>query len=147
MLYGCLSRSHSSTVRCIDQMKHKSTKWKWAFFFSTTVLFIVIAFLVYGIFDQGVTISYMSLDHASTKKDLKRLSDIFPKNYNKKDILFLLRKKNPDAFIVENKCTVQLDGLKFEFDGKGNLTDIKTGAENIPDSGCDDTEPSTARER
>jgi len=121
-------------------MKNNSTKWKWAFFISIAVFVIVTAFMAYGLLDQGITITYMSNGYERTEKDLNRLAEIFPKNYNKKDILYLLRKNNPDAFIVEDECTVQLAGLRFEFDQNGKLKNINTRAEYSSEYECKSTE-------
>ena len=130
----------NSIVLCKDIMKNNSTKWKWAFFISITVCLAVIVFMAYGLLDQGITITYMSDGYERTEKDLDHLAGIFPKNYDKKDILYLLRKNNPDAFIVEDKCTVQLNGLRFEFDQNGKLKNINTRAEYSSEYECESTE-------
>ena len=134
------ARSSPEIVLCIDIMKINSTKWKWAFFISIAVSAIVFVIMAYGLLDQSITITYMSEGYEKTERDLKRLATIFPNDYDKKDILFLLRKKNPDAFIVENDCTVQLNGLRFEFDGNGRLKNINTRAEYSSEYVCESTE-------
>jgi uncharacterized protein YpmS len=121
-------------------MNNNSTKWKWAFFISIAVFVTVIVFMGYGLLDQGITITYMSDGYERTENDLNRLAEIFPKNYNKKDILYLLRKNNPDAFIVEDECAVQINGLRFEFDQNGKLKNINTRAEYSSEYECESTE-------
>ena len=60
-------------------------KWKWAFFMSTALSIVVIAFLLYAVIDQSVTITYMSQGYRDTEKDLERLAAAFPKDvYSKK---------------------------------------------------------------
>ncbi len=126
---------------CATVMRNKTTKWKLAFFTSIGVSLIVAVVMAYGIVDQGITITYMSDGYERTERDLKRLAEIFPQNYAKKDIIFMLRKKNSNAFIVENECTVQLDGLRFEFDQNGKLKNINTRAEYSSEYECKSTEP------
>jgi len=103
-------------------MEKSINKWKWAFFISTALLISAVAFLLYAVMDQGVTITYMSQGYGDTEKDLERLAKVFPKDvYSKKDIVYLLRREYPEAFIVEGKCTVQLRGLRLSLAKQGNL--------------------------
>ena len=116
----------------------QSSKWRLAFFISTGISLPVIAFLLYGIIDQGVTITYMSEGYEQTKKDLEVLASAFPLDrYNKKDIVTVLRRKNPDAFIVETVCTVQLAGIRFDFDKSGALSAINSRAQYASEKECD----------
>jgi hypothetical protein len=116
----------------------QSSKWRLAFFISTGISLPVIAFLLYGIIDQGVTITYMSEGYDQTKKDLEVLSSVFPLDrYNKKDIVTILRRKNPDAFIVETACAVKLAGISFEFNKNGVLSAINTRAQYTSEKECD----------
>ena len=79
----------------------------------------------------------MSDGYSRTEKDLKTLGDAFPRDrYNKKDILVVLRKLEPQGFIVETKCMIQLNGLRFEFDNKGRLIGVNTKAESSPEYEC-----------
>jgi hypothetical protein len=111
--------------------------WRVAFFAALAIGVVIIALLAYGILDQAVTITHMSDGYSRTEKDLKTLGSVFPRDrYNKKDILVLLRKLDPKGFIVETRCTVQVDGLRFEFDGKGRLVNVNTQAETSPDYEC-----------
>ncbi|WP_146083321.1 hypothetical protein [Methylobacter tundripaludum] len=121
-------------------MEKSINKWKWAFFISTALLISAVAFLLYAVMDQGVTITYMSQGYGDTEKDLERLAKVFPKDvYSKKDIVYLLRREYPEAFIVERKCTVQLRRLRFEFSETGKLIDINTKAESSPEYECGGT--------
>ena len=56
------------------------------------------------------------------------ISKVFPKNYLKKDIIYILRKNYPKALIVEDPMTVQIEGLRFEFDKSGKLININPRA-------------------
>ena len=115
-------------------------KWKIAFFTTLIISLPTVAFLGYGFVDQAVTISYMSQGYKETVSDLKRLGKIFPiDTYAKKDILVLLRQNNPDAFIVETKCRIQLNGLRFEFDEHNKLININTRAQYESEKACKNT--------
>jgi hypothetical protein len=114
-----------------------NSSWRLAFFAALTIGVVIIALLAYGILDQAVTITHRSDGHSRTEKDLKTLASIFPRDrYSKKDILALLRKRDPKGFIVEKPCTVQLNGLRFEFDNKARLVNVNTQAETSPDYEC-----------
>jgi hypothetical protein len=104
-------------------------KWRLALIVITVIAIACIGFLSYIALDASVTISDMTRGRSDTEKSLKRLAQIFPKDsYSKKDVLYLLKKDNPGAFIVESQCAVQIDGLRFEFDTSGKLININTKA-------------------
>lgn len=112
-------------------------KWRIAFFVTLIIAVAVIAVLAYSVVDQAISITYMSDGYSRTEKDLKTLGDAFPRDkYTKKDIVVVLRKLEPQGFIVETKCAVQLNGLRFEFDPKGRLIDVNTKAESSPEYEC-----------
>jgi hypothetical protein len=112
-------------------------KWRIAFFATLAVALPAIGVLVYSVLDQAVTITYMSEGYERTEKDLTMLAQAFPRNrYNKKDIVVVLRRIDPQGFVVEDKCTVQLNGLRFEFDAAGDLVGINTKAESSPEYEC-----------
>ena len=118
-------------------MISSANKWRIAFLATFAASLPVIVFLGYLTIDQGVTVTYMSQGYAETKDDLSRLAKIFPKStYSKNDILFLLRKNDPRAFIVETPCTIQLQGLRFEFNEQDKLMNITTQAQSAPEYAC-----------
>ena len=89
------------------------------------MLVILIAsnlFWAYQVLDQGITVTYHQVTIDNQKKSIEILGRLIKQNasnLNQKDILYLLRKSSPEAFIVEERNLVILDGLKFEFsDGK-----------------------------
>jgi len=121
-------------------MAGSTRPWQIAFFAALVIGVAIIALLVYSVMDQAVTITHMSDGYSRTENDLKTLGDAFPRDrYSKKDVLVVLRKLDPKGFIVETKCTVQLNGLRFEFDNKGRLVNVNTKAESSPDYECPDT--------
>ena len=121
-------------------MDNSAKKWRIAFFLTIAAALPLILFFAYSALDQGITITCLSQGYAETEEDLARLAKIFPKNaYTKKDIVVLLRQHNPEAFIVETSCTVELQNLRFEFDGKGRLLNINTKAQSSPDYECKNT--------
>jgi len=82
----------------------------------------------------------MTQGYSDTKQDFQRLAEIYQKDkYTKKDIVYILRKHSPDAFIVETACYVQVRGLRFEFATDGKLTNIETRATFVPAPECKDT--------
>jgi hypothetical protein len=118
-------------------MTGPSPKWRTAFFATALVAVLAVAFLGYSVVDQAVTLDYMSDGYSRTEKDLKTLGDAFPRDrYSKKDIVAVLRKIDPQGFIVETNCTVQLNGLRFQFDSKGRLVGVNTKAESSADYEC-----------
>ena len=118
-------------------MTGPSPKWRTAFFATALLAVLAVAFLGYSVIDQAVTLTYVSEGHWRTEKDLKTLGDAFPRDrYDRKDIVVVLRKIDPQGFIVETRCTVQLNGLRFEFDSKGRLVRINTRAESSADYEC-----------
>ena len=119
-----------------DSMK----KWQIAFFTTLVLSVVGIGVLVFLLIDQAVTLAYVTDDYGRTAKDLQVLAETFPRDtYRKKDIVVVLRKIDPKAFIVETKCAVQLNGLRFEFNAIGQLVDINTKAESLPEYQCPST--------
>ena len=115
-------------------------KWKIAFFTALVITLPTITLLGYGFVNEAVTISYMSEGYKDTEKALNRLGEIFPHDaYTKKDILVLLRRNNPDAFIVETKCNISLGHLRFDFDNKNKLVNINTRAQFESAVECNNT--------
>jgi len=115
-----------------------STKlWQLAFFAALAIGVGTIALLAYSILDQGVTLTHMSEGYSRSEKDLKMLGDAFPRDrYTKKDIVVVLRKLEPKGLIVQTKCAVQLNGLRFEFDRSGRLVNVNTKAESSAEYAC-----------
>ena len=87
---------------------------------------------------EAVTITYMSDEYDRTKKDLEALAAAFPRDrYNKKDVLVVLRRNNPQAVIVVTPCAIQQDGVRFEFNQQGMLVSINTRADYSPETECE----------
>jgi hypothetical protein len=111
--------------------------WRQAFAAAVAIAVGIIAFLAYSVVDQGVTITHLSEGYSRSENDLKVLADAFPRDrYNKKDVVAVLRKSDPKGFIVETKCAVQLNGLRFEFDSAGRLVNVNTEAGSSSDYPC-----------
>jgi hypothetical protein len=119
-----------------------SVNWRTAFFVSTSVLTAAAAYLGYAWYDRAISYSYLAFGHADTVRDLKRLAKSFPRDrYNRSDILTVLRQNNPSALIIERPCSIQIDGLLFEFDSNGALTTIDPQAEYSPAHACHHAPP------
>jgi hypothetical protein len=112
-------------------------RWKVAFFSLLLLSSCAIAFLAYGFIDMAYTTTYMRDSFDRTEKNLERLSLLFPKQtYRKKDILHLLRSHNKYELIAETSCSIQVDGLRFEFDEKDHLLSINTRADSESEAPC-----------
>ena len=121
-------------------MADSMNKWRIAFFTTLVLSVVGIGFLPFRLIDQAVTLSYVTDDYGRTAKDLQVLAETFPREtYRKKDIVAVLRKVDPKAFIVETKCAVRLNGLRFEFNATGQLVGINTKAESSPEYECPTT--------
>src|SRR5262245_34702242 len=106
----------------------KRNPYKVAFFIQLVVLLGVSAFLLYSVIDQGVSLTYMSQGYEETQKDLKVLMSLLPpaaKELDRKDLVFLLRKNQPDALIVEEPTRVSIGFLEFEFSAQGTLQRVR----------------------
>jgi hypothetical protein len=112
-------------------------KWRIVIFVALAVALAAIPVLLHGMLDQAVTITHMSDGYFRTEKDFKTLAQAFPRDrYRKKDIVVILRRIDPQGFIVETRCSVQLNGLRFEFNARDELVGINTKAESAPDYEC-----------
>jgi hypothetical protein len=102
--------------------KANRKKWKISFFVMLTIFIASNFFWAYQVLDQGITVTYHQVTIEDQKESIEVLGNLIKQNsinLNQKDILYLLRKSSPDAFIVEEGPSIILDGLKFEFsDGK-----------------------------
>jgi len=85
--------------------------------------FIVSVLLIGGlgfiIVDQAVSAAYLSQGVDEMTADLETLAAVFPRGTPKADVLAALRAHDPDAFIVETPCAVQVDGLRFDVGPEG----------------------------
>ena len=108
------------------RMAGSMNKWRIAFFTTLVLSLLGIGVLIYRIIDQAVTLTYVTDGYRRTEKDLQVLAETFPRDiYRKKDIVVVLRKIDPKAFIVETKCAVRVG--------------INTKAESSPEYECPTT--------
>lgn len=101
--------------------------WKWAFWILLITTFAVSVFLLYQIVDQAVTISYMGVGYGDALNDLEILMQLTPhisQPLSQSDLVWLLRKNSPDAFITSNNERVGISSLRFIFDEDGNFIEI-----------------------
>jgi len=114
-------------------------RWKIAFFTVLPLSVVAIVFVGYLFIDMAYTVTYMRDSYERTESKLEKLSEVFPKAvYAKKDIVHLLRVKNKGAFIVETSCSVQIDGLRFEFDQQGKMVRVDPNADTGPELHCEE---------
>lgn len=102
--------------------------WRTAFFCLAGLFVVAIIVAVYEIIDQAVTIDYMQEGHKSLESDfavLRKLTPELHRGMSQKDVLTILRRQNPKAFIVEEKNTVWIGQVVFVFDQNGKLVEIR----------------------
>jgi hypothetical protein len=108
--------------------KSVNRHWRTAFFCLAGLFLVTIIVAVYGIIDQAVTINYMQEGRKSLASDLAVLRKLIPelhRGMSQKDVLTILRRQNPKAFIVEEKNTVWIGQVVFVFDQNGQLVEIR----------------------
>jgi len=116
----------ATALGLLGYVKANMKKWKIYFFVMLAVFIASNIFWAYQVLDQGITVTYHQVTIDDQKESIEILGRLIKQNLsnlNQKDILYLLRKSSPDAFIVEEGDSIILDGLKFEFDD-GKLVKI-----------------------
>lgn len=101
--------------------------WKTAFFGLLILAALGGTAAAYGLLDQGVTLTYMQQSYVETIEDLEVLQRLVPAaapRLNRADVLTLLRRQHPRAFIVATDTSVQIGQLTFHFAGSGALQTI-----------------------
>jgi hypothetical protein len=91
-------------------------KWKIAFWFCLTTLFLVTAFGIYCVIDQGITLTYMKDGYEDTENDLDNISKIINEtDLTKLQIKKTLRPHHLYEYMDFNKDTVSLDRVSLIF--------------------------------
>ena len=99
-------------------------RWKAAFFVLLALASLGGAVAAYGALDQGVTLTYMQEGYSDTIEDLDVLRQLIPvaaPRLQRADVLNLLRRQHPTAFIVATDTSVAIGELTFLFDSGGTL--------------------------
>ena len=94
-------------------------KWKISFIICLIILLISNLYWLYVAFDSGVTQTYQQVTIDDQNEIINSLGDLIvkgAKEYNKKDILYLLRKSKPNALIVEEGNKIFYEGTQFVFE-------------------------------
>ena len=102
-------------------------KWKLSFFIVLTLLVVTNCIWLYKAIDAGVTYTYQQVSYDEKSKAVEMLGSLVVKGgqeYTKKDILYILRQANKDAFIVEEENLINVDGVQFIFNN-GKLSEVK----------------------
>ena len=87
-------------------------------FFCLALLVVSNVYLFYQLLDSGITITYISNTMEKQEEAIKLLGEIIVeegKAYSQNDVLFLLRQKYKDGFIVEDTNSVSYQGIEFLF--------------------------------
>jgi hypothetical protein len=93
-------------------------KWKPLFYACLSLLIISNLFWVFRTIDLGTSNTYQGVTIVNQERVVEILGELIvdgAKGYSKKDVLFLLRQKYPDGFIVEEENKVIYEGIHFEF--------------------------------
>ncbi len=102
-------------------------KWKLSFFIILIALVVTNSFWLYKAIDAGVTYTYQQVTLEEKTKAVEMLGALLVKDgqqYTKKDVLYILRQLNKDAFIVEEENLINIDGVKFIFIN-GKLSEVR----------------------
>lgn len=102
-------------------------KWKVSFFAVLTLLIVANVFWIHTVLNASATYSYQQVTLYEKSKTVDLLGSLIVKNgqqYSKKDILYILRQANKDAFIVEEENQIIIDNVKFIFEN-GVLSEVK----------------------
>lgn len=92
--------------------------WKAGFWFCFIVLLVSNAYWCLVVFDQALTNKYTEMELHSQKQAVIELGNLIVtgiESTSKKDVVFLLRQANPDAFIVDDKQQVIYQDISFYF--------------------------------
>ena len=91
-------------------------KWKIAFWTCFTILMVTIAFSLYAIVDQGVTLTYMKDGFSKTEKDLGDLTRIINQtDLTKKEIREALKKNLLFEYMEFSGDTISLNTVSLIF--------------------------------
>ena len=94
-------------------------KWKTLFFISLVLLVVSNLFWIYTSLDAGVTQTYQNDSIEKQEKVINILGEMLVegyKKYSQQELLFLLRQKYPDGFIVKEENEVIYQGIHFVFE-------------------------------
>ncbi|MEC9261306.1 MAG: hypothetical protein VYD53_08215 [Pseudomonadota bacterium] len=92
--------------------------WKDGFWFCFFVLLVSNAYWCLVVIDQAATNKYSAMELHSQKQAINELGNLIVtgiESTSKKDVVFLLRQANPDAFIVDDKEQVVYQNISFYF--------------------------------
>lgn len=101
-------------------------KWKIPFWCCLTAFIIVAAITFYSVVDQGVTLTYLKEDYATTENDLNRLIDIINRaDFTKTGIETELKDHKYYEFMDFRSDTVSLESVLLIFDNNKLKTVVR----------------------
>lgn len=92
--------------------------WKAGFWVCFFILLVSNAYWCLVVIDQAATNKYTEIELHSQKQAVNVLGNLIVagiESTSKKDVVFLLRQANPDAFIVDDKEQVIYQNISFYF--------------------------------
>ncbi|HFD13723.1 MAG TPA: hypothetical protein ENJ34_00305 [Epsilonproteobacteria bacterium] len=93
-------------------------KWKATFFTVLIALLVTNIFWIIIVVDQGISYSYLKVSYDDEIKDRRVFKKFLLEDlhqYTDKNILSILRKENPKAFIVKEGNKIYIENIIFEF--------------------------------
>lgn len=108
---------------------HSASQRRLIILLSILCAILIIANIVqaYWLMDSAVTITYQQQGQKDLTEDLATLRALVPKaapQTTRKDLVYLLRKSNNEAFIVDSDSSVSVGQLVFRFNQKGRLDTV-----------------------
>jgi hypothetical protein len=103
-------------------------RWRSAFFALLVILIASLAFLLYAIVDQGVTLTHQAEAAADATEDLAVALRLLPelrRGDRRADILVTLRRAYPEALISSTDSTISIGQLIFRFGSDDRLMQVR----------------------
>lgn len=94
-------------------------RWKTAFWLAAAVLVVSNLFWLYIALDAGISQTYLEASYDEQQKASADLGSLVVKGatkYSRKDVLHMLRRAKPSAFIVEEGDKIIFEGIVFRFE-------------------------------
>lgn len=105
----------------------RPNRWRTAFLVLLAAAVGVAGFLVYGIVDQGVTLTYQADEHQRVREDLavalRALPALAPAA-DRSTVLATLRRQHLGALITATDSTVGIGQLTFRFGRDGRIREV-----------------------
>ncbi len=109
--------------------------WKAGFWCCFIALLVSNVYWCLVVIDQAATNKYTEMELHSQKEAVSELGNLIVtgiESTSKKDVVFLLRQANPDAFIVDDKEQVIYQNISFYFKNDRLVSIGEPTSEKVP---------------